>query len=58
MIVQINEEEDDNDCLIPISYYRYMHPGRQLRCCLCQQLGTKALQGKLLAFKKGSRHIV
>ena len=58
MIVQMNDEEDEYDCLVPLSFYRYTHPRRELRCCLCQQVGAKTLEGKLLAFKKGPRQIM
>ena len=58
MIVRVNDEEDDYDCLIPLSYYRYMHPRRELRCCLCQLVGARPLEGKLLAYKKGPRQIM
>jgi hypothetical protein len=58
MIINLNHGVDEYDRLIPMSMFRYLNPKRELRCCLCQQMGTGIREGKLLAFKKGSRQLL
>lgn len=57
MIVSLSIDEDW-DRLIPLSMFRYMHPKRDVLCCMCHRSGTTIREGKLLAFKKGSRQIL
>jgi hypothetical protein len=58
MIINLNSEYQDYDRLIPMSMFRFMNPKRELRCCFCHQIGSSVREGKLLAFKKGSRQIL
>jgi hypothetical protein len=58
MIISVNNEGPDYDRLIPMSMFRYLNPKRECRCCFCHQAGTTVREGKLLAFKKGSRQIL
>jgi hypothetical protein len=57
MIVNLSID-DECDRLIPMSMFRYMNPKRDVRCCVCHRPGTTIREGKLLAFKKGSRQIL
>ena len=58
MIIKVNSEDQDHDHQIPMSMFRFMNPKRELRCCFCHQAGISVREGKLLAFKKGSRQIL
>ena len=58
MIVNLNNDDEEYDRIIPFAIFRFMNPKRDLKCCLCHQSETSIVQGKMLAFKKGSRQIL
>lgn len=54
----LNFEDDSCDRLIPLSVFRYLNPKAGLRCNFCHVPGSRAYEGPLLAFKRGSRQLL
>jgi hypothetical protein len=49
---------DSFDRLIPMPLFRYMSPEAPLECSFCHVPGSRAYEGPLFAFKRGSRMVL
>jgi hypothetical protein len=57
MLLRYNEQPGV-DKVIPMAHYRKLNPNSTLHCSFCGREGSTVREGKLLAFKKGSRYIL
>lgn len=57
--LSLNFKTDETiDRMIPMSFFRHKNPEASLQCAFCNVSGTRAYEGPLLAFKRGSRQVL
>lgn len=53
-----SDSEKEIDRIIPEPLFRYKNPSVPLRCSLCHKDGGTVREGRLVAFKRGSRQVL
>ena len=46
------------DRVVPMSMYRQKNPHAQLKCGMCNKIGSQVREGSLLCFQRGSRQVL
>ena len=52
------DNDESYDKLMPMPMFRFLNPKKDIRCCLCHKPGMRIREGNLLAFRKGTRHVL